>query len=97
MALIHLISALPLISGRIPNLNRLKIKPFKYTPNVRMIVDADHHLAFAAAHKVSHALVVFKREVHAVSSGLPLRRVHVVEGVRAVVTLCTLKPGRFST
>ena len=69
----HISLPLPLIRGRIPNLGRLKMKPFKHPPNVRMVVDADHHLAFAAPHKVSHALVVFKREVHAVASGLPVR------------------------
>ncbi|KMN16869.1 hypothetical protein TU85_24785 [Pseudomonas helleri] len=59
-----------------------------------MVVDADHHLAFAAPHKVGHKLVVFKREVHTVPSGLPVRWVHVVEGVRPVVALCALKPGQ---
>ena len=75
----HLRLPLPLIRGGVPDLGRLKMKPFKYPPNVRMIVDTDHHLSFAAPHKVGHAFVVFKREVHAVASGLPVRRVHVVE------------------
>ena len=66
------------------------MKPRKHPPNVRVVVDADHHLAFAAPHKVSHALVVFKREVDAVASSLLVRRVHVVEGVRPVVALCAL-------
>ena len=69
------------------------MKPIKHSPDVRVVVDADHHLAFATPHKVSHPLVIFKREVHSVSSGLPVRRVHVVEDVRAVVALCALKPG----
>ena len=57
---------LPLIRSRAPDLGHLKMKPLKYPSNVRMVVDADHYFAFAAAHKVSHALVVFEREVYAV-------------------------------
>ena len=68
------------------------MKPRKHPPNIRMVVDADHHLAFAASHKISHALIVFKREVHAVASGLPVRWIHVVEGVRPVVALGAFQP-----
>ncbi len=83
---------LPLIGGRVPDLGRLKMKPFKHPPNVRVVVDADHHLPLTTPHKISHALVVFEREVDAVPRRLPVRRVHVVEGVWPVVALCTLKP-----
>lgn len=66
-----------------PDLSRLKIKALKQPPNVRVVVDADHHFHFTAQHKVNHVLVVFKREFHAVASGLPLRWGHVVEGVNS--------------
>jgi len=52
-----------------------------------MVVDADHHLALATSHKVGHALVVLKRKVDAIALCLPVRRVHVVEGVGPVVAL----------
>ena len=88
----HLSLPLPLIRGRVPDLGALKMKPFKHPPNVRMVVDADHHLAFAATHKDGHALVVFKRKFDAIACGLPVGRIHVMEGVRPVVTLCAFKP-----
>lgn len=69
------------------------MKAFEYTADFWMIVDADHHFAFAAAHEIGHSFVVLKRKVHAVAAGLPVRWIHVVEGVSAVVALCALKPG----
>ena len=44
-----------------------------------MVVDADHQLAFTPTHEVSHPFVILKRKVHAITSGLPVRRVHMVE------------------
>lgn len=58
-----------------------------------MIIDADHYFALAATHEVSHPLVILEREIHAISSGLPVRRVHVVERMSAVIALSTIKPG----
>jgi len=69
------------------------VKAFKHATDVRVVVDADHDLALAATHKVSHPLVILEREVHAISSGLPVRWVHVVERMSAVVALSTIKPG----
>lgn len=57
-----------------------------------MIVDADHHLAFASAHELSHPLILFEREIDPVAGGLPVRRVHVEEGVRSIVALRTVEP-----
>ncbi len=88
----HLSLPLPLIRGRVPDLGRLNMKPFKHPPNVWMVVDAYHHLPLTPPHKISHALVIFKREVHTVPRRLPVRRVHVVEGMWPVVALCALKP-----
>jgi len=45
-----------------------------------------------ARHEVSHPFVVLEREVHAISSGLPVRRAHVVKRMSAVVALSTIKP-----
>lgn len=69
------------------------MKLCEYTPDVRMIVDADHHLALAAPHEVGHPLVLFERKSDTVAGGLPLRRIHVMEGVHPVITLRALKPG----
>lgn len=49
--------------------------------------------ALAAAYEVSHALVIFDRKADAITSGLPVRSVHVVERVSAVVALSTIEPG----
>jgi len=84
---------LSLIRRRIPNIQRLKMKPGKHPPNIRMVIDADHHLALTPAHEVGHALVVFKREVDAVARRLPVRRVHVMEGVGSVVAFGAVEPG----
>ena len=61
---------------------------------VVLVVDADHHFAFAAAHEVGHPLVVLERKVHSVAGGLPVRRIHVVEGMGAVVAFSAFKPGK---
>lgn len=65
----------------------------KHAADVRMIVDADHYLAFTAAHEVGHEFVVFKGKVHPIAGGLPVRRVHVVKGVGTVIAFGAFKPG----
>ncbi len=57
-----------------------------------MIVDADHHLAFAATHEASHPLVILERKVHAITGGLPVRWIHVMKGVGTVVAFSTFEP-----
>lgn len=64
----------------------------EHPPDVRVIIDADH-LAFATAHEVGHALVVLERKIHTITGGLPVRRVHVMEGMGAVVAFRTFKQG----
>ena len=59
-----------------------------------MVVDADHHLAFAAAHEVCHSFVILERKVHSIAGGLPVRWIHVVEGVGPVVAFSAFKPGK---
>lgn len=68
------------------------MEALEHATDVRVVVDADHHLAFAPPHEVSHPFIVLKRKVHAITSGLPVRRVHVVEGMGAVVTFSAFKP-----
>lgn len=41
--------------------------------DVRVIVDADQHLALATPHEVGHPLVVIEGEVDSVAGGLPFR------------------------
>jgi len=69
------------------------MKAFENTPDVRMVVDADHHPAFAAAHKVGHPFVILERKIYTVAGGLPVRWVHVVESVGTVITFRAFKPG----
>ncbi|MNE19827.1 hypothetical protein D3C80_1129240 [compost metagenome] len=59
-----------------------------------MVVDADHHLALAAAHEVRHAFVFLEREIHAIAGGLPVRRVHVEERVRSIIAFGASEPGQ---
>lgn len=81
-----------IICGAIPNVQGLKVEAFEGSANVRMIVDADHHSAFASLHEFSHSLVVTELELNTVSVCLPIRRIHVMESMSTVVLLGALKP-----
>ena len=70
------------------------MEAFKHAADIRMVVDADHHLAFATAHEIGHPFVVFEREIHAIAGSLPVRRIHVVERVGTVVAFSAFKPGK---
>ncbi|MCY1464285.1 hypothetical protein D9M71_822870 [compost metagenome] len=83
---------MPLVSVAIANVQRLKVKAIKHPSDVWMVVDANHHLALAATHEIGHPLVVLERKIHPIASGLPIRRVHVVKGMSAVVTFGALEP-----
>jgi len=63
-------------------------------PDVRVIVDADHHLALAAAHEVGHALVLLKRENPRRSQRSASRGVHVEECVCLILALGAGEPGQ---
>lgn len=63
-------------------------------PDVRVIVDADHHLALTPAHEVGHALILLEKEIHAIAGGLPVRRVHVEERVRSIIAFGASEPGQ---
>ena len=95
----HISLPLPLIRSAIPNIHRLKVKTLKHPSDIRVIVDADHLLTFATAHEVGHPFVVFKRKVHSIPCGLPVRRIHIVKRMAPVIALSALKPrqGKFST
>lgn len=70
------------------------MEAIKRTPDVRVVVDADHHLALAAAHEFRHALIFLEGEIDAIAGGLPIRRVHVKERVRSIVALGAGEPGQ---
>lgn len=60
------------------------MKAVEGSPDVQVVVDADHHLALAPTHEVGHVLVLLEGEVDAIAGSLPLRRVHVKEGVCSI-------------
>jgi hypothetical protein len=70
------------------------MESLKHSPDVWVIIDANYYLAFAAAHEGSHALVILERKVHSIADSLPVRRVHVMKGIDAVVALGALEPGK---
>lgn len=61
------------------------MKLVKHMPDIRVVVDATHHLALAAPHEIGHQLIVLKGEVHYIASGLPVKRIHAVKGARPIV------------
>lgn len=83
-----------LIAVAVTDIKALEVEARECPTNVRVVVDADHHLALAAAHEVGHALVLFEGEVHAVTGSLPIRRVHVEERVRSIIALSAGEPGQ---
>lgn len=89
----HLGLSLTLVCVAVANVQRLEVKALEHAADVRVVVDANHHLAFAAPHEVGHALVVFERKVHAIAGGLPVRWVHIVKGVGTVVAFGAFQPG----
>lgn len=72
-----LTSALPLVRRAVTDIDSLKMESLKDVPNVRVIVDANHDLPFAASHEVSHELIIFKGKIHAIACRLPVRRIHL--------------------
>lgn len=59
-----------------------------------MVVDADHHLALAAAHGLGHRLVLLKAEGDAIAFSLPVGRVRIEEGMGTVILGQALQPGQ---
>src|SRR5690606_11705115 len=49
-------------------------------------------LAFASPHELRHALVFLEGEIDTVPLGLPVRRVHVMEGMWPIIALGTGQP-----
>lgn len=85
---------LPLVGIAVADIQGLKVKALEHSTNIWMVIDADHHLAFAAPHEVGHPLVILERKVHAIASGLPVRRVHVMKGMGSVVAFGAFQPGK---
>lgn len=63
--------ALPLVRIGITDIQCLEVEALENTTNVRMVVDADHHFAFAAAHEGGHPFVILKRKVHPITCVCP--------------------------
>ena len=84
---------MPLVRGGVADVHGLEVEVREDPADVRMIVDADHNLAFAATHEVSHPFVILERKIHPIASGLPVGRVHVVKGMGTVVAFGAFKPG----
>jgi hypothetical protein len=68
------------------------MEAFEHPPNVGMIFDADHYLAFARTHKVRHSRVILERKIHSIPCCFPVRRFHVVKRMRSVVALNAVIP-----
>lgn len=68
-------------------------KAVKHPPDIRVIVDADHGFALDATEYLGHFLVLLPAKWHAVSLGLPVRRIHIEEGVGAIVAADAVLPG----
>ena len=90
----HLRLGLPQVRVAIADIQALEVKAVEGTSDVRVIVDADHNPALAAAHEIGNALVLLEWEVHAISGGLPVGRVHIKERVGAIVSLGTVEPAQ---
>lgn len=90
----HFRLALALVRIGVANIQVLEMEAVEGTPDIWVVVDADHHLALAPSHEVGHPLVLLEGEVHAIAGGLPVRRVHVEEGVRSIVALRAGEPGQ---
>ena len=83
---------LPLVGCGVADVQSLEVEALEHAADVRVVVNAHHHLAFAAPHEVGHSFVVLKWKVHSVACGLPVRWVHVVKGMGTVVTFGAFKP-----
>jgi len=83
---------LALVCVAVANIQALEVEAVEGAPDVRVIVDADHHPALAPTHEVGHALVLLEGEVHSVAGGLPIRRVHVEERVRSIIAFGASEP-----
>lgn len=56
----------------VADVQTLKVETSEHPPDVRVVIDADHHPALAAPHEVGHALVLLEREVDSIAGGLPV-------------------------
>lgn len=72
----------------------LEVEAVERPPDVRVVVDADHHPPLGAPHEVGHTLVLLGWKVDAVAVGLPVRWVHVEERVCSIIALGTIEPGQ---
>jgi len=74
-----------LIGCGIANVGTFNMEASEGLTYVRMVIDAHHHHALAAAHECGHAPALLEREVVAVACGLSVRRIYVEERLRGVL------------
>lgn len=86
--------SLALVAVAVANTQCLEVETSEHTADVRVIVNTDHHPTFAAPHEIGHSLVIVERKIYAVAGGLPVRGIHVVEGVGTVVAFGAFQPGQ---
>lgn len=81
-----------LVGCGVADIDGLKMETLEHPPYIWVIVDTHHDPTLAAPHEISHPFVVLKREVDAIAGSLPVRRIHVVEGIRTVIPFSAVKP-----
>ena len=84
----------PGIGGAVTNIHRFQAEAIEHPPDIWVIVDAYHGLALASPHEFGHPLVLLQTKFPAVPSCLPVRRIHIVKGVRPIVFFGALQPGQ---
>ena len=56
----HLCLGLPLIGVAVADVQALEVEAVEDTPDVRVVVNADHHLALTPAHEIGHTFVLLE-------------------------------------
>jgi len=85
--------AMPVSQG-VLDVHRLDVQIREHAADRRVIVEADHHLALHGLGQRGHADVLIELERDAIAFGLPIGRVQVEEGVRAIVAIDAAFPGK---
>lgn len=84
--------ALSRICGAIADIQRLKPTPFKHSPDIRVIVDANHHFALACPNEVGNSLVFIKAKLGPVPLVFQYWVGHIVKGMGPILLLGALQP-----
>ncbi len=65
----------------------------EHFPDIWMVINADHRPALDVSHQAGHLDILLPFKRNAVALGLPVRRIHVKEGVGAIVAAQAFLPG----